>query len=583
MQQERVARADTEGRDRLVGRADRDRDRRGLLPAELGGLPRELRRGDHELGGVRARRAGDDDLVADRPVAEALADGDDDARGIRPEPTRTGDRLRRTRARSELPVDGVHADGAHLDEDLAVRGQRMGDLAVLEDLWAPDAVVLDGVGHSGPLGGAGGGSGAARHGPVRSRGGAVATRPPYPGRIRPRWGVTNRVPRRAGALRAHTQESPLRCAHARDERPRAGVGAARDGRRGIRRIRGRRRRTGRCGARAVVEPVRGRRLVPDRPRPAVGEGCRDRAVRHGRQGRAAHRHRDRPRGGLRGGGRARGAASAVGTRPGGAHRRGRRGGGDDPRQRLDARLRPLGHRGDRGDPRTAVPRAAPAGRGCRAPRRMPRRSGAAPGRPPAPAPSAGTAPEPACRPPPLPHVGGRRGRDRRTRRVRRIRAAGGLARRHRHPGHDHASQADCDGDRPAVGGTGHRGTDPGRHAERAVLPDRHGARGAGGRSVDVEPAHPRHGRPGGDAHLGRTARPPARGERHDPRVRVERGRRRPDRQRGVARIPDPRAPRARGPDLRTPTWSCPAASTASRRRPRSPCSRTTATRSSRSA
>ena len=145
----------------------------------------------------------------------------------------------------------------------------------------------------------------------------------------------------------------------------------------------------------------------------------------------------------------------VGTRPGGAHRRGRRGGGDDPRQRLDARLRPLGHRGDRGDPRTAVPRAAPAGR------RMPRRrSDAAPlpvssaDAAPAPAPApAVSSPEPAPapadpptgrRPPPLPHVGGRRGRDRRTRRVRRIRAAGGLARRHRDPRHDHASHADGD-------------------------------------------------------------------------------------------------------------------------------------------
>ena len=164
----------------------------------------------------------------------------------------------------------------------------------------------------------------------RGRAETLATRPPYPGRIHPRWGVTNRVPRRAGALRARTQESPLRCAHARDERPRAGVGAARDGRRGIRRIRRRHRRTGRCGARAVVESVRRRRLAPDRPRPAVGEGCRDRAVRHGRQGRAAHRHRDRARGGVRGGGRARGTASALGTRAGGAHRRGRRGGGDRP-------------------------------------------------------------------------------------------------------------------------------------------------------------------------------------------------------------------------------------------------------------
>ena len=44
-------------------------------------------------------------------------------------------------------------------------------------------------------------------------------------------------------------------------------------------------------------------------------------------------------------------------------------------------------------------------------------------------------------------------------------------------------------------------------------------------------AHHRRGRERGRAHLGRADRAPARGERHDPDVRLERGRRRPDRQR----------------------------------------------------
>ena len=237
---------------------------------------------------------------------------------------------------------------------------------------------------------------------------------------------------------------------------------------------------------AVVESVRGRRLVADRPRPAVGEGCRDRAVRHGRQGRAAHRHRDRARGGRRRGGRARGTASAVGTRAGGAHRRGRRGGGDDPRQRLDARLRAVGRRGDRGDARTAVPRAAPAGRGCRAgagfgrgcraPFRCLRRRRVPTTREPSPRPMRRAPAAPRGRPPPLPRVGGRRRRDRRARRARRIRPAGGHARGHRRsatrsrfrrrrrrrPSRRRPS-SDIDG------------LTPGRHPERRVLPHRHGA------------------------------------------------------------------------------------------------------------
>ena len=118
------------------------------------------------------------------------------------------------------------------------------------------------------------------------------------------------------------------------------------------------------------------------------------------------------------------------------------------------------------------------------------------------------------------------------RRDRRVRPAGG------HPGgHGGARGASCcrsrrrRATRARRRRTRHRRPRAGHHAERRVLPHRHRPRRAGGRPVELEPAHPRPGRARGHAHLGRAARPPPRGERHDARVRLERGRRRAHRQR----------------------------------------------------
>ena len=105
-------------------------------------------------------------------------------------------------------------------------------------------------------------------------------------------------------------------------------------------------------SRPASSPFAVDRVGAHRPRAAVGEGCRDRAVRHQRQGRAAHRDRHRARRRRGGRGAARAAATAVGPRRDasrsacvGIARR------DDPRRRRRARLDPL-HRRRASPPRS---------------------------------------------------------------------------------------------------------------------------------------------------------------------------------------------------------------------------------------
>ena len=77
------------------------------------------------------------------------------------------------------------------------------------------------------------------------------------------------------------------------------------------------------------------------------------------------------------------------------------------------------------------------------------------------------------------------------------------------------------------------------HAERRLLPHRHRAADSRDRPVDLEAEDHRHGRERGRAHLRRAARPAARREHDDPHLRLERGRRKPDQQRDLARLPHP--------------------------------------------
>ena len=126
------------------------------------------------------------------------------------------------------------------------------------------------------------------------------------------------------------------------------------------------------------------------------------------------------------------------------------------------------------------------------------------------------------------------------RRRRDGRCRGGPGRRRRSPS--------CRGDAPAAAavrrhGADHpqRGPDRGPRgldvadAERRLLPDPHRDRGPDDRAEGLAAADPRHGRPRAGADLRRAARPAAHGGVDHPELRVQRGRRRPDRQRLVER------------------------------------------------
>ena len=107
-----------------------------------------------------------------------------------------------------------------------------------------------------------------------------------------------------------------------------------------------------------------------------------------------------------------------------------------------------------------------------------------------------------------------------------------------------------------------------RDPERRLLPDRHRAAGADPGRRRLVPDDHRDGRSRGDDQLRRPDRQTAGRARRDAHLRLQRGGRRPDRQRRLARATRsascwPRPVRRRGP-----TWCCPPARTAGRRAPR---------------
>ena len=112
---------------------------------------------------------------------------------------------------------------------------------------------------------------------------------------------------------------------------------------------------------------------------------------------------------------------------------------------------------------------------------------------------------------------------------------------------------------PTKARIGLRGVSAVADAERRLLPDPHRDRGPDDRAAGLAAAHPRHGRPRAGADLRRAARPAAhRGVDH-PELRVQPGRRRPDRQRLVERRTHrgpagppgrPRRRERRAPDVR---------------------------------
>ncbi len=234
-------------------------------------------------------------------------------------------------------------------------------------------------------------------------------------------------------------------------------------------------------ARAVCQPVLHGRLAAHRQRAGVGEVGRDRAVRHGRQGRPAHGDRHRALRALRAGRRRRG--TPVAARPGadrrGRHSRSRRRG--DTARRIDAGCRPRRHRGDRRHGRATDPAAPLAGAGA----------------------AVGTrGPGGGRQPPALLRLRGRRGRPRCARRSRRVRARSGNPDGDGGPARVHAAEAR--GGRAAAAGWGrarHPGPDADRHAEQGLLPDRHRAAGAPDRPGRLAAEDHGHGRPRGDAHL----------------------------------------------------------------------------------
>ncbi len=96
--------------------------------------------------------------------------------------------------------------------------------------------------------------------------------------------------------------------------------------------------------------------------------------------------------------------------------------------------------------------------------------------------------------------------------------------------------------RPRAGRPGRRGPPAEgphavRHVARGVLPDRHGARGPAADHRGVAAAAARHGAERGEPHVRPAARPAAHRALRHLELRVERGRRRPDRQRPLAGLP----------------------------------------------
>ena len=89
------------------------------------------------------------------------------------------------------------------------------------------------------------------------------------------------------------------------------------------------------------------------------------------------------------------------------------------------------------------------------------------------------------------------------------------------------------------------GPDPDRHAERSLLSDRYGPARPERRYRHVEPADPRARGARDDADVGRAAGPPDVRAVRDDRLRQQRGRRQPGRERQVDRCPAARGARHR--------------------------------------
>jgi hypothetical protein len=93
--------------------------------------------GEGDAFGVRAPvlRHHREHLVTHGEALHALADLHDRAREIAAEDHGKGDLHEARRASvADEPIDGVHARGAHGDDDLVVLGGRGGDVRELEDL-----------------------------------------------------------------------------------------------------------------------------------------------------------------------------------------------------------------------------------------------------------------------------------------------------------------------------------------------------------------------------------------------------------------------------------------------------------------
>ncbi len=98
---------------------------------------------------VHAACARDDHGIAGSVPLDAVADGGDDARGIRPDAPRLGDGRRRAQPRPQLQVEGVHPDRLDAEGDLARVGRGHLDVDRGEDLRPSEFGVRDGGAHGG--------------------------------------------------------------------------------------------------------------------------------------------------------------------------------------------------------------------------------------------------------------------------------------------------------------------------------------------------------------------------------------------------------------------------------------------------
>ena len=121
----------------------------GRVVARVADDVHHRRRGHDEVGGIGAACARDDHGIAGSVPLDAVADGGDDARGIRPDASRLGDGRRRAQPRPQLQVEGVHPDRLDAEGDLARTGRGHLDVDRGEDLRPSEFGVRDGGAHGG--------------------------------------------------------------------------------------------------------------------------------------------------------------------------------------------------------------------------------------------------------------------------------------------------------------------------------------------------------------------------------------------------------------------------------------------------